>query len=260
MARRLLVFGYGAVSYAFFLATFGYTVCFLAGVAVPKDIDDGATGPGWLAVTVDSGLLLLFAVQHSVMARPWFKRWWTRLVPQPAERSTYVLASTLVLVILIYLWRPLPHSVWSVAGWSRIALWTVYLTGWVLVLASTFAIDHFDLFGLRQVIARARERRYEAPGFRTPLLYRLVRHPLMTGFLVVFWATPHMSVGRLLFAAGSTAYIVVGVRFEERDLSSQLGESYRRYRNEVPSYLPRIPLRRASSGAAGMGNAEMMER
>jgi protein-S-isoprenylcysteine O-methyltransferase Ste14 len=260
MARRLLVFGYGAVSYALLLAAFGYTVCFLAGVAVPRGIDDGARGPVWLAVTVDAGLLLLFAVQHSVMARPWFKRQWARLVPQPVERSTYVLASTLVLVLLMCLWRPLPHPVWSVAGWSRIALWTVYLAGWVLVLASTFAIDHFDLFGLRQVIARATERRYEAPGFRTPLLYRLVRHPLMTGFLVVFWATPHMSAGRLLFAAGSTAYIVVGVRFEERDLGSQLGEPYRRYRNEVPGYLPRVPLRRASSGAAGMGNAEMVER
>jgi protein-S-isoprenylcysteine O-methyltransferase Ste14 len=163
-------------------------------------------------------------------------------------------------VLLMWLWRPLPHPVWSVAGWSRIALWTVYLAGWVLVLASTLAIDHLDLFGLRQVIARARERRYEAPRFRTPLLYRLVRHPLMLGFLVVFWAAPHMSVGRLLFAAGSTAYIVVGVRFEERDLSAQLGEWYRRYLKEVPGYLPRVPLRRTSSGTASMCTAEMMEK
>jgi protein-S-isoprenylcysteine O-methyltransferase Ste14 len=261
VARRVLVFGYGAVAYALFVVAFGYTVFFLAGVVVPKGVDDGAPGPVWLAPIVDSGLLLLFALQHSVMARPWFKRWWTRVVPQPAERSTYVLASTLVMVLLMWLWRPLPHPVWSAPeGWPRVVLWTLYLAGWVLVLASTLAIDHFDLFGLRQVIARARERRYEAPRFRTPLLYRLVRHPLMVGFLVVFWAASHMSVGRLLFAAASTGYILVGIRFEERDLSSQLGESYRQYLKDVPGYVPRLPRRRKSSGAVSLMNTEMMER
>lgn len=261
VVRRVLVLGYGAVAYGLFVAAFGYMICFLAGVVVAKGIDDGAAGPAWLAVTLDSGLLLLFAVQHSVMARPWFKRRWTRVVPPAVERSTYVLASTLVLVLLMAAWRPLPPVVWSVpAGWARIALWALHLAGWVLVLASTFAIDHVDLFGLRQVLARARQRRYEAPAFRTPLLYRLVRNPLMVGFLVVFWAAPHMSVGRLLFAVASTAYIGAGVRFEERDLSAQLGEPYRRYLNDVPRYLPRLPLRRRSSGVAGVVNADLTER
>jgi protein-S-isoprenylcysteine O-methyltransferase Ste14 len=262
MARRLLVLGYGVVAYGLFVAVFGYAVCFLAGVGVPKGIDDGAPVPAWLAVTADCGFLLLFALQHSVMARPWFKRWWTRLVPPVAERSTYVVASSLVLGLLMWLWRPLPDPVWSMpAGWPRIVLWVLYAAGWVLVLVSTFAIDHFDLFGLRQVIARARERRYAAPRLRTPLLYRLVRHPLMVGFLVVFWAAPGMSVGRLLFAAVSTGYILVGIRFEERDLKAQLGEGYRHYLTDVPRFLPRVPLRRSAKVTSGRRNANRtMER
>jgi len=240
MTRRILALSYGALAYVLFLATLAYTVGFLAGIGVPKGVDDGAAGPAWRAVLVDAGLLTLFAVQHSVMARPWFKRWWTRLVPPAVERSTYVLAATAVVALLLWQWRPLPDMVWSVdPGWARAVLWTLYLAGWGLLVASTFLLGHFDLFGLRQVLARARERRYAEPGFRQPLLYRLVRHPLMVGFLVAFWAAPDMSVGRLLFVGASTGYILVGVRLEEHDLKAQLGEPYRRYLERVPRFVPR---------------------
>lgn len=242
MIRRVLILAYGAIAYLLFLGTFAYTIGFLAGVAVPKGVDDGATGPVWLAVLVDSALLALFAVQHSVMARPWFKRWWTRLVPPAIERSTYVLAASLVVVLLIWWWRPIPDPVWSVeTGWARGVLWFGYGLGWVVVVASTFLIGHFDLFGLRQVLARAGDRAYAEPGFRQPWPYRLVRHPLMVGFLIAFWVTPQMSAGRLLFAAMATGYILVAVRFEERDLKVQLGEAYQRYAERVPRFLPGWP-------------------
>jgi protein-S-isoprenylcysteine O-methyltransferase Ste14 len=194
----------------------------------------------WLAVVVNLALLGLFAVQHSVMARPWFKRWWTRFVPAAIERSTYVLAANLVVALLLWQWRPLPETVWSVpSGWARSLLWTVYLFGWALLLFSTFLIGHFDMFGLRQVLARARERRYAEPEFREPWLYGLVRHPLLVGFLIAFWAAPDMSVGRLLFATAASGYIVVAVRFEEHDLRRQLGEPYERYLERVPRFIPR---------------------
>jgi methanethiol S-methyltransferase len=240
MTRRVLIAGYGVVAYALFLVTLLYTIGFLAGVGVPKDVDDGPGGPVWLAIVVDAALLTLFAVQHSVMARPWFKRWWTRWVAPPIERSTYVLAASLVVAALLWLWRPLPDVVWSVsADWLRGVLWVGYAAGWLVLVASTFQIGHFDLFGLRQVLARARQRRYDEPSFRQPLLYRLVRHPIMVGFLIAFWVTPDMSVGRLLFAVASTGYILVAVRFEEHDLAGQLGEPYRRYQAEVPGFVPR---------------------
>ena len=236
MIRRLLAVGYGAVAYLLFLATFGYTVGFLAGAGVPKDIDDGPAGPAWMALAVDGALLGLFAVQHSVMARPWFKRAWTRVVPAAVERSTYVLVSSLLILLLMWQWRPLPTQVWSVeTGWLRAGLWTLYAIGWALVVVSTFAISHLDFFGLRQVFAAA----YTEPGLREPLLYRLVRHPLLVGFLIAFWAAPDMSVGRLLFAGLSTGYILVAVRFEEADLRRDLGEPYERYSREVPRFVPR---------------------
>jgi len=246
---RALVVVYGAAAYLLFLAAFTYTIGFLAGVGVPKGINDGPDTPvGW-ALLLDSALLGLFAVQHSVMARPWFKRWWTRFVPAAIERSTFVLAATLVLILLLWQWRPLPAEVWSVpVGWVAALLWAGYLLGWVMVVGSTFAIDHFDLFGLRQVLARARDRRYQGPGFRQPMLYRLVRHPIMVGFLVAFWVTPEMSAGRLLFAALGTGYILVGVRFEERDLRAAHGEAYQRYAAQVPRYLP-VPSRARPRGA-----------
>ena len=236
MTRRILTAGYGVIAYVAFLAVFTYTIGFLAGVAVPKGIDDGTRGPAWTAVLINLALLSLFAVQHSVMARPWFKRWWTRIVPEAIERSTYVLAASASVALLLWLWRPLPETVWSVsAGWLRTVLWTVYALGWLVLVLSTFLIGHFDLFGLRQVLAR---KTYTEPGFRQPFLYRLVRHPIMTGFLIAFWAAPDMSVGRLLFAAVASAYILVAVRFEEHDLRKQLGEPYERYLEEVPRFGP----------------------
>ncbi|NUT35561.1 MAG: isoprenylcysteine carboxylmethyltransferase family protein [Hamadaea sp.] len=239
MAQRILTVAYGVIAYLAFLTVFTYTIGFLAGAGVPKGVDDGTAGPAWLAVLIDGGLLALFAVQHSVMARPWFKRWWTRVVPPAIERSTFVLAASLVVAVLLWQWRPVPGVVWSVPdGWLRAALWTLYAAGWAVLVLSTFLIGHFDLFGLRQVLARARRADYTEPGFRQPLLYRLVRHPIMTGFLIAFWATPQMSAGRLLFAVAATGYIVIAVRFEEHDLRRQLGEPYRRYADEVPRFVP----------------------
>lgn len=237
--RRILIIGYGAAAYVLFLTTFTYTIGFLAGVGVPKGVDDGATGGVWTAVVVDLLLLTLFAVQHSVMARPWFKRRWTRVVAPSVERSTYVLIASLVVALLLWQWRPLPEMVWSMqAGWARALLWGLYALGWGVLVSSTFLLGHFDLFGVRQVLARARDRVYAEPEFRQPLLYRLVRHPLMLGFLIAFWAAPDMSAGRLLFAAAATGYILIAVRFEERDLRTHLGAAYERYMMEVPRFLP----------------------
>jgi len=241
MLRRAAILGYGAIVYLAFLGVFGYTIGFLAGVGVPKGINDGVSGPAWLAVMIDAGLLGLFAVQHSVMARPWFKRWWTRFVPAAIERSTFVLTATLVVALLLWQWRPLTGTIWSVQPqWARILLWTVFTAGWAILLLSTFLIGHFDLFGLKQVMARARQAHYAEPGFRQPLLYRLVRHPIMVGFLIAFWAAPDMSAGRLLFAAAASGYILVAVRFEEHDLQNQLGEDYHRYAQRVPRFFPRV--------------------
>jgi methanethiol S-methyltransferase len=224
---------YGVAAYAAFLAAFLYTIGFLAGAVVPKGVDDGTVHPAWQAVLVDLALLGLFAVQHSVMARPWFKKRWTRIVPSAAERSTYVLAATAVLILLLWLWQPWPATVWSVGpGWARVVLWALYLFGWAFLVLSTFALGHFDLFGVRA--------RRADPGFREPWLYRLIRHPIMVGFLIAFWATPDMSAGRLLFAAASTAYIMVGVRFEEHDLKRQLGAPYQDYVARVPRFVPRV--------------------
>jgi methanethiol S-methyltransferase len=241
MVRRAVVLGYGVVAYVAFLGVFAYTIGFVGNVGVPKGIDDGTPGPVAVAVLVNAGLLTLFAVQHSVMARPWFKRWWTRFVPVSIERSTFVLAASLVLALLLWQWRPLPAQVWSVEGtWARGTLWGLYGFGWVMVVGSTFLIDHFDLFGLRQVVARVRGQPLQPLGFRQPLLYRLVRHPIMVGFVIAFWAAPDMSVGRMLFAVLATGYIVAAVRLEERDLLTHHGEAYERYASQVPRFVPRL--------------------
>ena len=241
LARRTAVLAYGAVVYLIALITFLFTVGFLADAVVPKGVNDGVTGPVWLAVFVDVVLLSLFAVQHSVMARSWFKRRLTRLVAPSAERSTYVLATSLVLALAMWQWRPIPDQLWSVQnGVARAALWIVYCAGWAVLFLATIQIGHLDMFGIKQVLARARERAYAEPAFGTPFLYRLVRHPIMVGFLIAFWATPDMSVGRLVFVGTATAYILVGVRFEERDLRRQLGGAYERYLTEVPGYVPRL--------------------
>jgi methanethiol S-methyltransferase len=240
MLRRVLVFGYGMGVYLFFLGVLVYTIGFLANVLVPRGIDEGTVGPVWTSVLIDAGLLGLFALQHTVMARPAFKRWWTRIVPRAVERSTFVLVASAVLALVVWQWRPLPSTVWTVdSGSMRLLLHGLYGMGWFTVIGSSFLIDHFDLFGLRQVATRARQRSYDPPGFRQPLVYRLVRHPIMVGFLIAFWATPDMSVGRLLFAILGTGYILVGVRFEERDLRRHLGEIYVEYQAQVPRFVPR---------------------
>jgi protein-S-isoprenylcysteine O-methyltransferase Ste14 len=235
----IVAVSYGAAVYLVFLAAFLYAVAFVGNLPVPKTIDSGASGSLGAALVIDTLLLGLFAVQHSVMARPAFKRAWTRLVPQAVERSTYVLLASLVLLLLYWQWRPIPEVVWSVTHPAGAALLqAVFWIGWAVVLASTFMISHFELFGLRQVWARLRGQELPPPAFRTPWLYKRVRHPIYLGFLLAFWAAPTMTVGHLLFAAGSTAYILLGIALEERDLVALFGEQYRRYRGQVPMLIP----------------------
>lgn len=239
MAARIATVTYGALAYLAFLASFTFLIGFVGGLGVPKDIDDGASGSVLLALVVDVALVTVFALQHSVMARPWFKRAWTRVVPVSVERSTFVLLSSLVLALLLWQWRPLPDEVWSVGPeWARGALWALFAAGWAIVVLSTYLIGHYDMFGLKQVLARWQQRSYVEPAFKVPGLYKLVRHPLYLGFIVAFWAAPDMSVGRLLFAATTTAYILAAIPVEERDLTDQLGEDYVRYAAEVPRLVP----------------------
>lgn len=238
-SRRLGTLAYGVACYLAFLATFLYAIGFVGNFAVPKSIDSGPDEPPVGAMVVDVLLLGLFAVQHSAMARPAFKRWLTGAVPRHLERSTYVLASSLALIVLYWQWRPLPDVVWEVRHpAASAALWALFGVGWLVVLVATFQIDHFDLFGLRQVILFAQGRPYDPPPLRTPTLYRVVRHPIMLGFVLAFWSTPVMTFGHLLFAAMTTAYIVIGIRLEERDLIGAHGSSYEAYRRRVPMVLP----------------------
>ena len=231
---------YGAVVYLFFVATFAYAIGFIGDLAVPKMIDAGGGATLGEALAVDLALLGLFAVQHSVMARKSFKRWWTRIVPPALERSTYVLAATLALAALVAGWQPISQPViWRLEnGMASSLAWMVFWLGWALVLLSTFLIDHFELFGLKQSFAGAARGEAGESRFRTPLLYRYVRHPLYLGFIIGSWATPVMTAGHLLFAAGATGYILVGIWFEERDLVAQFGDQYRRYREQVGMLLP----------------------
>lgn len=239
-AGRVATVAYGGAAYLAFLASFTYLIAFVGDLGVPKGIDDGVGGSAALAVAVDLALVTAFSLQHSVMARPWFKRTWTRIAPASIERSTYVLASSVILTVLLWQWRPLPDAVWSVdPAWARVALWALFGAGWAVVVASTYLIGHYDMFGLKQVLARWQQRPYVEPSFKVPGLYKLVRHPLYVGFLLAFWSAPDMSAGRLLFAGATTAYILAAVRFEERDLVDQLGEPYARYAEETPRFVPR---------------------
>lgn len=242
---RLLALLYGVVVYVVFFATFLYLIGFVIDLSLlPKTINQGGPATSvMLAVVINLALIAVFGVQHSVMARPGFKRVWTKLVPWSIERSTYVLAATLVLMLLLWQWRPIAGVVWHVeTPMLAYAIWAVCFAGWGLLLLSTFVIDHFDLFGLRQVWLNFRGRAAEPIEFKTPGPYRMVRHPLYLGFLMGFWVIPEMTIGHLLFAAGMTAYILAGVYYEERDLTRHFGARYQAYREKVPMLIP-LPLR-----------------
>jgi methanethiol S-methyltransferase len=238
---RIGIFAFGVISYLIFFAVFVYGIGFIGGFLTPTSLDGAPTAPLGYALLVNVSLLAAFAIQHSGMARPAFKRWWTRIVPEAAERSTYVLLSSLALAALYVFWQPIGGVVWSAApGIVRSAVICLYLLGWALLLYVTFLIDHFDLFGLKQVWRRLGDKVYRAPVFRTPSLYKLVRHPLYIGWLIIFWAAPTMTVSHLLFALGTTGYILVAIRWEEHDLESAFGAVYADYKSRTPMILPRL--------------------
>lgn len=240
--QRAAFLAWGVLCYAVFFACFLYAIAFVGNLPlVPKTIDSGAAGPVGLALAINVALLSLFAVQHSGMARPGFKRVWTKFVPEPAERATYVLLSTLALVALFAFWQPIAGTVWQVTNpVGRTVLQGAYFFGWALLLFATALIDHFDLFGLRQAWLAFRGRRYVPHAFKTPSLYQHIRHPIYVAWAVIFWATPEMSLGHLLFAGVATTYMVLAVFVEERDLVHQFGDAYRRYQETVPKYFPRF--------------------
>ncbi|GAS86365.1 integral membrane protein [Mycolicibacterium brisbanense] len=243
--NRYFAITYGAISYVLFLAVFVYAIGFVGGLT-PRSVDDATSAPVGVAVVVDVLLMTLFAAQHSVMARPGFKRWWGRYVPTAVERSTYVLCASSTLALLMWQWRSIPAVVWDI-DWrpARMTVWTLFWLGWGIVLASTFMISHFELFGLRQVFNTARP--HSETGFRTTLFYRVVRHPLNLGFIVAFWAAPTMTLAHLLFATVTTGWILLAIQLEERDLLATLGARYAAYRETVPMLVPRLPGRRATS-------------
>lgn len=236
---KILGFFYGLAAYLVFFATFLYAIGFVTGLFVPKTIDTGTVVPLGEALVIDILLMGLFAVQHSVMARPQFKAWWTRYVPPVIERSTFVMFASLALLLLFWQWRPMPDVLWKIEEpWAAAVLLGFGLFGWAVVFLSTCMINHFELFGLHQVANNLAGRGMPPARFKTPLLYKVVRHPIYLGFILAFWATPMMTVGHLLFAAVTTAYIFVGIALEERDLTAVFGDDYRRYRQKVAMIIP----------------------
>ncbi len=239
MLKRLFVFAYGLAAYLVFLGTILYAIAFVGGFAVPRQLDGPLEGSISAAIGINCLLLAIFAVQHSVMARRWFKERWTRVIHPAIERSTFVLAASLALLLLFWQWRPIGIEIWSVGNpVGQAALWTVFAIGWATVFVVTFLINHFDLFGLRQVTFELLGRPYAPVSFVTPLPYRYIRHPLYFGFLLAFWSTPHMTLAHLLFASATTAYIVLAIQFEERDLVAEHGKTYAEYRRQVPMLIP----------------------
>ena len=239
MVGRIAVFTYGAVAYTLALVTLLYAIGFVGNFIVPRTIDSGVDSGTGAAIVINAILLGLFAVQHSVMARPAFKKRWTKIVPKPIERSTYVLFTCIILGALYWQWRPMKGVIWDVdTAPARAVITAIYLLGWAIVFYGSFLIDHFDLFGLRQVVVNLKGSEYKHPPFKMTSLYKLIRHPLMFGLILAFWAAPTMTVGHLMFAVMCTAYILVGINLEERDLCRFLGEDYRRYRSETPMLVP----------------------
>jgi methanethiol S-methyltransferase len=241
---RGLTLAYGVACYLAFLASFLYAMGFVGNWGVPKSVDTGTPGSVIPSLLINAALLALFVVQHTVMARPAFKRWWTRIIPKPIERSTYVLLASASLGLVFWQWQPLPQLVWQIGGVAGSALAVLSLFGWVLVLVASFAISHIDLFGVRQSWLAFKQRTYQPVGFRLTALYRIVRHPLMVGFLIAFWATPVMTLGHLFFALMTTGYILFGTWMEERDLIAEHGDAYRDYRRRVRGFIP-LPKRGA---------------
>ncbi len=237
--RKTIVLLYGTISYLIFFGTFLYAFGFVGNLFVPKSIDGEPQVPLSQAIVTNAALLLAFALQHSIMARPTFKKWWTKIIPEPAERSTYVLLSSLCLILTFWLWQPMGGFIWRVEDPTfKTVLTAIFITGWLIVLLSTFMINHFDLFGLRQVWFYFSGKKYEPLRFRVPFFYKYVRHPLYLGWLIAFWATPVMSAAHLFFAILTTSYILIAIKFEERDLMTHFGNKYSDYKKEVPMILP----------------------